>query len=125
MDNDPGPLVAAFSAVLPQPYATWLAMLVGIASIACSASSLFRAWVPPPVAGAPRWWLAAYQALSWPAANFGWARNAVVPGMPAPVREAALLSAKLTAAAPGLTIVAATPAVQGAITLGEAAGGGG
>ena len=123
MESDPGPLVAAFAAVLPQPYATWVATAVGVASIVCSASSLFRAWVPPPAAGAPRWWLIAYRVLSRPAADFGWARNAVVPGMPAPVRQAALLSAKLAAAAPGLTTVAAEPAVQGAITPGNPASG--
>ena len=113
--TDPSPLVSALALILPPAYALWLGDAVTIASILSLLASAFSAAVKPPSAASPIWLREAYSVATWPALNLRWARNAVVPGMHAPVQQAALISAKLAAAAPELTTVAEEPAIKGAI----------
>ncbi len=108
-------LTAVFS-FLPEPYRTYAASAVGIAGVLSMVASVVAARVKPPSSAAPSWKRTLYTVVTWPAFNLGWARNAVLPGMPRAVQEAALVSAKLAAAAPELTTVAVPPAVAGAIT---------
>ena len=114
--TDAGPFISILLTFMPPGAATYVGWAVGILSMLCSASSLFVAFCQPPHAGSAAWWLNAYKVAAWPALNFRWATNAVVPGMPAAVREAALQSAKLAAAAPELTRVTQSPAIAGTIT---------
>jgi hypothetical protein len=44
----------------------------------------------------------AYNVITWPAQNFGWARNAVVPGMHPEVQQAAIAVAQVVAKMPEL-----------------------
>jgi len=112
-------LTTAFS-FLPHPYDTIAASAVGIAGVLSMLASIIASRIKPPSAASSEWMQMAYKVATWPALNFHWARNAVLPGMPAAVQEAALVSAKLAAAAPQLTTVSVTPAMQGAISPGIA-----
>ncbi len=102
----------AVFAVLPEPWRTYAASALGIAGVVSLLSSTFAAAVKPPSSTAPSWVRTAYAVATWPAINLGWSRNAVVPGMPPAVQQAAIISAKLAAAVPETTVVQSFPEVR-------------
>lgn len=109
--------------LLPEPFRSYGATAIGVAGILSLVASFLAAVIKPPSAASAEWKRRIYQVATWPALNFGWARNAVLPGMPRVVQQAALVTAKLAAAAPALTTVAEAPAIAGIIAPGTTAPG--
>jgi len=93
---------------IPAPYNTYAASVIGILGIMSVLASAISAKVKPPAADSAKWVQGIYKVVTWPALNFGWARNAVVPGMPAIVQQAAKEAAVIAAKIPEATVIAGT-----------------
>ncbi len=115
--DDPVGVIAGIASTIPGVghYVPTVLLYLGALGSLCV---IITALLPAPSAEAPRWWIIAYRIISFLAGNFGHARNAVAPGMPAPVRDAALVSARLAHAAPELATVASVPSTKTVIQPG-------
>ncbi len=114
MDPSTQTALTALFGFLPQPFGTYAASAVGIAGIVSLLSGQVARWVKPPSTNSAAWAQTLYHVVTWPAQNFGWARNAVLPGMAPVVQQAARVAAEMTAAAPALAVVAPIAAANGA-----------
>ena len=97
MNTDPTGLLAAF-ALVPGvgPYLVY-------APIVIAACKIITVVCPPPVAGSR--WLGVYKLVSAVALNFGYASNAVPPGLPPTVAQRVEAAAAVTAAVPAAAAV--------------------
>ena len=112
MDPNTQTLITMALGFLPHTYAIYAADVIGIAGLLSLISGQIAARVRPPSALKPKWMQVVYNVLTWPAQNFGWARNAVVPGMHPEVQQAAIAVAQVVAKMPELApMPGALPAV--------------
>ena len=102
---DPIGLISAVASALPGG-ADYLPMILAYLSLIGGVCVAITALAPAPTTTSPSWWVKAYKVINFFAGNFGHAINAAPAGMPAPVRDAALVSAKAAAVAPELATIA-------------------